>query len=142
MERGCKKYLWNKDKVDDMYRKLTKISPVITHTTGPQETAKKTIYLWKDKEKTKRSKYQEKRKKEKTAHAHKHNQHFLSWYINGLSDGIDMANSNSNDGYDEFTNTHSNGSHEEETAATHAIDEKDTHNCHCGTDCTSDDSEK
>lgn len=53
------------------------------------------------------------------------NKHFLSWLINGLSDGIDMANSNPNDGRDVLTNTHSDGSNEE-TTTTHTVDELDT----------------
>jgi hypothetical protein len=53
-----------------------------------------------------------------------------------------MANSNSNDGYDEFTNTHPDGSDEEETTTTYTVDELDTHDCHYGIDQISDDSKK
>ena len=74
------------------------------------------------------------------AHAHKRNQHLLSWYINSLSDGVDMAGSNSNDGYYEFTNTHSDSSNEEETTTTHTVDELDTHDRHYGIHYISDDS--
>jgi hypothetical protein len=51
-----------------------------------------------------------------------------------LSDGIDIASSNSNDGYDEFTNTHSDGPNEEETTTTHTVDEMDAQDYHYGTD--------
>jgi recombinational DNA repair protein RecT len=51
MARGCKKKdQWNKQNVHEMRKKLTKISPVITHTTGPQEMAKKDIYLREDRD--------------------------------------------------------------------------------------------
>ena len=59
-----------------------------------------------------------------------------------MSDGIDIANGNSNDGYDEFTNTHSDGSKEEETTTTHTVDEMDAEDYRYETDYISDDSEK
>jgi hypothetical protein len=53
-----------------------------------------------------------------------------------------MASSNSNDGYYEFTNTHSDGSNEKETTTTHTVDELDTKGRHYGIHYISDDSEK
>jgi hypothetical protein len=48
--------------IDETRRKLTKISPVITHATGPQEIAKKAIYLSEDRKKEKTIKNNETRK--------------------------------------------------------------------------------
>ena len=82
------------------------------------------------------------KEEKKNAHAHKSNQHSLSCYINSLGDGIDMPSSNSNDSYDEFTNTHSDSSNKEETTTTHTVDKLDTHDRHCGIDYIRYDSEK
>jgi hypothetical protein len=77
----------------------------------------------------------------KAAHAHKRDQYFLSWYIHSLSDGIDVASSNSDNGYDEFRDTHSDGSNEEKTTTTHTVDELDTNDRHYGIHNISYDSE-
>lgn len=53
-----------------------------------------------------------------------------------------MASSNSNDGNDEFTRTHSEGSNEEKPTTTYTVNELDTHDCHYGIDYISDDSGK
>ena len=53
-----------------------------------------------------------------------------------------MASSNSNDGNDEFTRTHSEGSNEEKPTTAYTVNELDTHDCHYGIDYISDDSGK
>ena len=53
-----------------------------------------------------------------------------------------MASCNSNDGNDEFTRTHSEGSNEEKSTTTYTVNELDTHDCHYGIDYISDDSRK
>ena len=51
-----------------------------------------------------------------------------------------MASSNSNDSHDEFTDTHSEGSNEEELTTTYTVNKLDTHDCHYGIDYISDNS--
>jgi hypothetical protein len=54
----------------------------------------------------------------------------------------DFASSNSDNGYDEFTETHPQGANDEETAAAGTIDKLDTHNSHYGVYYISNDSEQ
>ena len=65
----------------------------------------------------------------------------LSWLIHDTS-AARMTHSNSENGYDEFTDTHSDGTDEKETTTAHTVDQLDTHNGHDGIDYISDDPEK
>ena len=78
---------------------------------------------------------------EKNVQAHKSNQHPLSSHINRII-SLDMTGSNSDDGHDEFTETHPDGTDEEETTTTDTVNKLHTDDGRYGVYYISDDSKK